>query len=261
MMTKEALCKQTDVFLLDLDGTVYLGEKPIGNAAATLQTLRERGKRLVFLTNNSSKTQEEYRGKLLRIGLWGEGDLVYTSAMAAASYLQKHAAGQPVYLVGTAAVREEFARFGVRLEEEAPALCVLAYDTELTFAKLERLDRFLREGKYFIATHPDDVCPTESGTAPDVGSFLALLERSSGRRPDLIVGKPYTAMGEELARLTGVPREKMCMVGDRMHTDVRFAANNGMKSVLVLSGETTRETMRRFPDVPDLVLENIDEIL
>lgn len=260
-MTKEELLQQIDVVLLDLDGTVYLDETPIGNAVQTLNALRERGKRLVFLTNNSSKTEAEYRNKLVRIGLWGAGDLVYTSGMATISYLNKHYAGKRVYLVGTDALKEEFAAAGIALDERDPDLCVLAYDVELTFAKIRTLDAFLRAGKPFIATHPDDVCPTKDVPMPDVGSFLAMFERSSGRRPDLIIGKPFTPMGEELEALTGSKRERMCMIGDRMHTDIRFAVNNGMKSVLVLSGETTRESMKKFPDKPDLVLETIDEIL
>ncbi len=260
-MTKEALLNQTDLFLLDLDGTVYLDETPIGSAAETLQALRVRGKQLVFLTNNSSKTEEEYRAKLIRIGLWGEGDRVYTSGMATISYLGRHFAGKRVYLVGTEALKREFSAAGIVLDEEDPDLCVLAYDVQLTFAKIKKLNAFLRAGKPFFATHPDDVCPTKDVPMPDVGSFLAMFERSSGRKPDLIIGKPFTPMGEELASFTGTPQAKMCMIGDRMHTDIRFAANNGMKSVLVLSGETTRETMKNFPDRPDLVLETINEIL
>ncbi len=261
MMTKEELLNGIEVVLLDLDGTVYLGETPIGAAAATLEKLRERGKKLVFLTNNSSKTEEEYRKKLTRIALWGEGDRVYTSGMATLSHLKKRYAHRRVYLLGTEALRKEFAAAGILLDGETPEICVLAYDVELTFEKIKKFDAFLKRDTLFIATHPDDVCPTDTVPMPDVGSFLAMFERSSGRKPDLIVGKPFTPMGEELSALLGVPREKMCMIGDRMHTDVRFAANNGMKSVLVLSGETTRATMKNFPDRPDLVLESINEIL
>ena len=260
-MTKQELLEKIDVLLLDLDGTVYLDETPIGDAKNTLERLRERGKQLIFLTNNSSKTEEEYRRKLVRIGLWGAGDLVYTSGMATVSYLKKKHAGKKVYLVGTEAVRAEFAQAGILLDEADPDLCVLAYDVELTFEKIRRLNFFLKVGKPFIATHPVDVCPTKDVPMPDVGSFLALFKRSSGRDPDLVIGKPFPPMGEELSALTGVPRGRMCMIGDRMHTDVRFAANCGMKSVLVLSGETTRETMKNFPDKPDLVLESINDIL
>ncbi len=259
-MTREELIQTTDAFLLDLDGTVYLGDVPIGEAATTLSRLRAMGKRLVFLTNNSSKTQEEYREKLTRLALWGEGDLVYTSAMATVSVLRNEMPSARVFLLATDAVREEFVCAGVHLDENSPDVCVLAYDTQITFEKIKRFDAFLKRGAKFIATHPDDVCPTEDLPMPDVGSFLALFERSSGRRPDRIVGKPYSSMAEEISRLTGVKRERMCMVGDRLNTDIRFAENSGMKSLLVLSGETTEEMLALSPVRPHVVLERLDRL-
>lgn len=260
-MTKEELLRAVKAVLLDLDGTLYLDETPIGHAAETLKKLRAVGKRLVYLTNNSSKTEGEYREKLLRLGLWAEGDLVYTSGMATVSVLQRDYRGAKTYLLGTEALKEEFRRGGISLTEENPDVCVLAYDTSLTFGKIRKFDAFLRKGVPFLATHPDDVCPTKDGSMPDVGSFLAMFLTSSGRRPDLIVGKPYTAMGDCLSERLGVPASEMCMIGDRMHTDIRFANKNGMRSVLVLSGETTEDTRKNFPDVPDLILPSVNELL
>ena len=259
-MTKETLLKETDAFLFDLDGTVYLDETPIGDVKGTLARLRAMGKRIVFLTNNSSKTEAEYRQKLARIGLWGEGDLVYTSAMATAEYVAARFPHKRVYLLATDAVKEEFSRT-VPLVEEAPDVVILAYDTTLTFAKMKRFNEFLAGGAVFLATHPDAVCPTAGVSMPDVGAFLQLFYTSSGRRPDLIVGKPGTAMGEGLERRLGIPRARMCMTGDRMHTDIRFGNNCGMHTVLVLSGETTEETMKNFPDRPDLVLPDVNALV
>lgn len=258
-MTKETLLKETDAFLFDLDGTVYLDETPIGDVQNTLARLRAMHKRIVFLTNNSSKTEAEYRQKLTRIGLWGEGDLVYTSAMATAEYVAARFPHKRVYLLATDAVKEEFSRT-VPLAEEAPDVVILAYDTTLTFAKMKRFNEFLAGGAVFLATHPDAVCPTAGVSMPDVGAFLELFYTSSGRRPDLIVGKPGTAMGEGLERRLGIPRARMCMTGDRMHTDIRFGNNCGMHTVLVLSGETTEETMKNFPDRPDLVLPDVNAL-
>lgn len=259
-MTKETLLKETDAFLFDLDGTVYLDETPIGDVKGTLARLRAMHKRIVFLTNNSSKTEAEYRQKLTRIGLWGDGDLVYTSAMATAEYVAARFPHKRVYLLATDAVKEEFSRT-VPLVEEAPDVVILAYDTTLTFAKMKRFNEFLAGGAVFLATHPDAVCPTAGVSMPDVGAFLELFYTSSGRRPDLIVGKPGTAMGEGLERRLGIPRTRMCMTGDRMHTDIRFGNNCGMHTVLVLSGETTEETMRNFPDRPDLVLPDVNALV
>ncbi len=259
-MTKETLLKETDAFLFDLDGTVYLDETPIGDVKGTLARLRAMDKRIVFLTNNSSKTEAEYRQKLARIGLWGEGDLVYTSAMATAEHVAARFPHKRVYLLATDAVKEEFSRI-VPLVEEAPDVVILAYDTTLTFAKMKRFNEFLAGGAVFLATHPDAVCPTAGVSMPDVGAFLQLFYTSSGRRPDLIVGKPGTAMGEGLERRLGIPRTRMCMTGDRMHTDIRFGNNCGMHTVLVLSGETTEETMKNFPDRPDLVLPDVNALV
>lgn len=259
-MTKETLLKETDAFLFDLDGTVYLDETPIGDVKGTLARLRAMDKRIVYLTNNSSKTEAEYRQKLTRIGLWGEGDLVYTSAMATAEHVAARFPHKRVYLLATDAVKEEFSRT-VPLVEEAPDVVILAYDTTLTFAKMKRFNEFLAGGAVFLATHPDAVCPTAGVSMPDVGAFLQLFYTSSGRRPDLIVGKPGTAMGEGLERRLGIPRARMCMTGDRMHTDIRFGNNCGMHTVLVLSGETTEETMKNFPDRPDLVLPDVNALV
>ena len=259
-MTKETLLKETDAFLFDLDGTVYLDETPIGDVKGTFARLRAMDKRIVFLTNNSSKTEAEYRQKLARIGLWGEGDLVYTSAMATAEHVAARFPHKRVYLLATDAVKEEFSRT-VPLVEEAPDVVILAYDTTLTFAKMKRFNEFLAGGAVFLATHPDAVCPTAGVSMPDVGAFLELFYTSSGRRPDLIVGKPGTAMGEGLERRLGISRARMCMTGDRMHTDIRFGNNCGMHTVLVLSGETTEETMKNFPDRPDLVLPDVNALV
>lgn len=259
-MTKEELLQTTDLFLLDLDGTVYLDETPIGAMRDTLARLRACGKRLVYLTNNSSKTPAGYEEKLKRIGLWDDGDAVYTSAMAAIEYLRMYHAGARVHVLATDAVRAQFCAGGIVLDDSAPDVCVLAYDVTLDFAKIRRFNEFLARGAVYIATHPDDVCPTNGVPMPDVGSFLALFERSSGRRPSVICGKPFTVMGACVARAFGVPSERTCMVGDRMHTDIRFGNANGMRTVLVLSGETTRENSRNFPDTPDVVLESLNEI-
>ncbi len=247
--------------MLDLDGTVYLGNTPVEGAAEALKALRGMDKRLVFLTNNSSKTEGQYRAKLKSMGLWESGDVIYTSGTATAMYLKERFPERKVYLLGTEALKEEFAAAGVKLTEKDPDVCVLAYDTELTYEKIAAFDGFLRRGAVYLATHPDDVCPANGLPVPDVGSFIALFERSSGRLPDRVIGKPFAEMANGVSKLTGLERCRLCMVGDRMYTDIRFAESSGMKSILVLSGETTRETMKNFPDRPDLVLENIAELL
>lgn len=256
-----ALVERTRAFLLDMDGTVYLGERPIGDMAATLAAIRASGRKIVYCTNNSSKTAAEYAQKLKRLGLFVAEDFVYTSGMATVEYLQEKYPGRSVYLVGTDALKAEFAAAGIRLQEDAD-ICVLAYDTTLTYQKLVNANRLIAEGKVYIATHPDDVCPAEGVYPPDVGSFIRLLQTSSGRLPDVIVGKPYTVMGERLLARLHLPPEAVTMVGDRPHTDIRFGNNNRFNTILVLSGETDAAKAAALPasDAPSCILESLNSV-
>lgn len=260
-MTAEQIARESEVFLLDMDGTIYFDDSPIGDMAETLQTLRKAGKRLVYFTNNSSKTPEEYEKKLRRIGLWQSGDMVYTSAMATAEYLCEFHAGKTVYVVARDEVRNEFREYGISLVEEDPDICVLAYDTTLTFDKLKKINKAIVNGALYVATHPDDVCPSKDVFPPDVGSFIALLKTSSGREPDIICGKPYTVMGDCIKRRMRTDGNRIVMVGDRLHTDIRFGVNNGFHTLLVMSGETTEAILAASPDTPEAVLSSLNDIV
>lgn len=256
------LMKETEVFLLDMDGTIYFDETPIGDMVNTLKKLREAGKKLVYFTNNSSKSPDEYVKKLKKIGFWDDRDLVYTSGMATAEYINDSHKGKKVYLVGTDALKKNFLEdYKINLVEEDPDIAVLAYDTTLTFEKLKKINKYIVNGALYIATHPDNVCPSKDVFPPDVGSFIALLEVSSGKKPDLICGKPFTVMGDCISRKLNVPKNKICMVGDRLHTDIRFGVNNGFHTILVLSGETTKEIMKTSPDKPECVLDSLNDAI
>ena len=259
-----ALAARTEVFLLDMDGTVYVGDRPIGNMAETLAAVRAGGRRIVYCTNNSSRSAASYEQKLRALGLFDARDTVFTSGMAAIGLLRERYAGKSVYLVGTDALKAEFMAAGVPLAEteEGAEVAVLGYDTSLTYEKLVRINRMLVQGKPYIATHADDVCPAEGVYPPDVGSFIQLLKRSSGREPDVICGKPHTVMGRMLTAALGVPADRVTMVGDRPYTDIRFGNNNGFSTLLVLSGETRAEQVPRLPasDTPTAVAESLNDL-
>jgi HAD superfamily hydrolase (TIGR01450 family) len=259
-MDIQQIANRAEVFLLDMDGTIYFDETPIGDMKNTLAALRRAGKKLVYFTNNSSKTPDEYVTKLKKIGFWEEADMVYTSAMATAEYLRDFYSDKRVYVVATDAVKKSFADHGVQVVEEKPDVCVLAYDTTLTFEKLKKINKYIVEGALYIATHPDDVCPSKDVFPPDVGSFIALLKVSSGKSPDLICGKPYTTMGDCIKRKLKVESDQVVMVGDRLHTDIRFGVNNGFHTILVMSGETTEEIRKTSPDHAEAVLPSLNEI-
>lgn len=260
--TIERVLEKTRVLLLDMDGTIYVGETPIGAMGGTLSAVRASGRKIVYCTNNSSRTAAEYREKLKRLGLWSDDDLVYTSGMAAAEFLAEKFPGKKVYLVGTDALKGEFAAAGIELCEEGADVCVLAYDTSLTFEKLVRLNEYIVEGKPYIATHPDAVCPARGVYPPDVGSFIALLKVSSGREPDVICGKPFKTMGERLCARLRVSADEVLMAGDRPHTDIRFGNRNGFHTLLVLSGETDAQKASTLTgtDRPELILNSLNDI-
>lgn len=259
-----ALAARTEVFLLDMDGTVYVGDRPIGNMAETLAAVRASGRHVVYCTNNSSRSAASYEQKLRALGLFDARDTVFTSGMAAIGLLRERFAGKSVYLVGTDALRAEFMAAGVSLAEteEGAEVAVLGYDTSLTYEKLVRINRMLVQGRPYIATHADDVCPAEGVYPPDVGSFIQLLKRSSGREPDVICGKPHTVMGRMLTAALGVPADRVTMVGDRPYTDIRFGNNNGFSTLLVLSGETRAEQVSQLPasDTPTAVAESLNDL-
>jgi len=231
------------VVLLDLDGTVYLGDKLIGNVTETLEELRRRGKQLVYLTNNSSRSDAEYHNKLVARGILKHGDDIYTSSRATIEYLNACHKNKSVFLVGTDAVKKDFSESAIKLTNERSAeIAVLSYDVTIDFKKIRAFDEALKRGALYVATHPDAVCPAEGYSMPDVGSFIEMFKKSSGRLPDVIIGKPYEGMGKAVVARYGVRPEEVIMVGDRLTTDMAFALNNGFLSLLVLSGETT-ETM------------------
>lgn len=256
------IVSQTQVFLLDMDGTVYVEDELIGDMRNTLRKIRSSGRRIVYFTNNSSKAAKEYERKLSRLGIFEEGDGVYTSGIAAEEYLCAFYPGKKVYLVGTDGLKREFEEAGVPLAEaDAADVCVLAYDTTLTFEKLAAINRMIVEGRPYIATHPDAVCPAKGVYPPDVGSFIELLKCSSGKYPDVICGKPYTVMGDCIRRRLSLPPERICMAGDRPHTDIRFANNNGFRSILVLSGETDEAAAARSPDRAEAVAQSLNDLV
>ena len=256
---KEIL-KKVKVVLLDLDGTVYLGDKLIGNVTETLSLLRNAGKKLVYLTNNSSRSDEQYVKKLETRGIFNKADDVYTSARATIEYLNAKHKGKSVYLVAPEAVVKDFADSGIVLTDEKSAqIAVLAYDVTLDFNKIRSFDEALKRGAFYVATHPDAVCPAEGYSMPDVGSFIEMFKKSSGRAPDVIIGKPYDGMGKAVVARYGVNSDEVIMVGDRLYTDMAFAVNSGFNSLLVLSGETTQEMYEQSGMNLSLVFDSVND--
>lgn len=247
-------------FLLDMDGTFNLGDQLIDGSLRFIETLNELGKDYLFLTNNSSKHRRQYAEKITRLGLPIPEGKVFTSGEATALYLQQERPDSSVYVVGTSALEEEFRQHGLQLDAENPQSVVLGFDTTLTYEKLWKLCDLVRAGLPYIATHPDFNCPTETGFMPDIGATIAFVRASTGREPDLVVGKPNRLIIDSVAHKLGLKIAEMAMVGDRLYTDIALGETSGITTCLVLSGETHREDLIDSPCQPTYCFENLGAI-
>lgn len=253
--------KDVELYLMDLDGTVYIDGEMIEGALEKINTLKKAGKRVCFLTNNSSRSKKQYLVKLNAMGIKVEDDDVYTSGNATVEYLKSNFAGKSVYLMGTAALKEEFLLDNINLcNDETADVLVISFDTELTYDKLYTAAKLIKKGVPYIATHPDFVCPAKVCDMPDIGSYIELFASAYNRRPDAICGKPDTIMGQCVAKKFNLKPNQIAMVGDRLYTDVRFAINNGFYGILVLSGETTLNDYQNWDAKTDLVLDSLAKL-
>ena len=252
--------KDIRVFLFDMDGTLNMGEEPIDGAMETLKILTEKGKTVCFVTNNSSKSKYDYLKKVRRMGYDADIKQIVTSGMAAASYLNKHYPNKRVFVLGTETLVKEMKEDGVNIVgvNEDADIMLLAFDTELTYEKLWHATNLVAQGKTYIATHPDFVCPSDKGNMPDAGAMMALVEKTTGKTPEIIIGKPYAPMAEYVFDFCNVTADEVAFVGDRLYTDIKFAINNKMTGVLVLSGETDERMLEESGLNVDYVFPNVN---
>ncbi len=248
------------LFLLDMDGTIYLGNRLFDCTKPFLETVRTQGKRYLFLTNNSSKDRMAYVEKLARLGIDAAPDDVFTSGEATTIRLRETMPGASVAVFGMPTLEREFREAGFTLVERAPDVVVLGFDQAFDYAKMTRLCDLVREGRPYIATHPDFNCPVEHGFIPDIGAVIAYVKASTGREPDEVIGKPHAGIVEAIVRKYGVPKERVCMVGDRLYTDIALGAEAGIATVLVYSGETSRADAAASPHKPTWAFDDLSGI-
>jgi len=247
-------------FALDMDGTIFLGEYVFPFAVDFLRELKRRGFRYVFLTNNSSRNAGEYVRKLTNMGIPLHPGQMSTSAEATITYLKGKGISR-IYLVGTQSLHAAFQDAGFETESSRPQSVVVGFDTELTYEKLNRACAWIRRGVPFVATHPDVVCPVENGEfLPDCGAITAAITAATGVQPK-VLGKPYVEMLQGLQQRLGARAEEMVLVGDRLTTDIQMGRRFGILTVLVLTGEATREEAARSRVKPDFIVDRISDLL
>ena len=245
--------KNVKCFLLDMDGTFYLGGKLIEGSLEFIKKVQETGRDFLFLTNNSSHNARFYVEKLKKMGLSVDTKKVLTSGEATAAIVHKMYPAKRAFVLGNEYLIEDMKDAGVIVDQENPEIVVIGYDTTLDYKKMTDVCDYVRAGLPYIATHPDFNCPTENGFAPDIGAIIEFINASSFRRPDLVVGKPNRGIVEAALMRTGCQPDELAMVGDRLYTDIETGLQNGILSILVMSGETTEEMRKASETIPDLV--------
>lgn len=254
--------KDKRLFLLDMDGTIYLDDRLFDGTAEFLAHVQAIGGRAMYLTNNSSKSVESYVDKLSRMGLRAAPEDFLTSVNATVLYLRQKN-HRKIYAFGTASFRQQLRQGGLPvtdvLAEDIDCLC-MGFDTELTFQKLEDACILLNRGVEYVATNPDWVCPTWYGSVPDCGSVAEMLYRATGRRPRFI-GKPEPDMVELAVKETDFTKEQTILLGDRLYTDIKSGVRAGVDTVLVLSGEATLKDLAASDVKPTYVMKDIREFL
>ncbi len=248
---------------LDMDGTIYSGKTLFPCTLPFLETLRELEIGHTFLTNNSSKSRDDYLLHLQSLGIPTAATELYTSTEATISFLQrKHSDVRQLFVLGTPSLRTELAEAGFGLTtddaDDEPDAVVVGFDTSLIFDRLCRAAYWIKRGKLFLATHPDKICPTDRPTVlVDCGSICAALEQATGRKPDVVLGKPDPSMLSGILERHKLRSDELAMVGDRLYTDMAMARRAGALGVLVLTGETTAAEAAESNSSIDLVLSDL----
>ena len=251
---------------LDMDGTIYMGDSLFPYTIPFLERLKQMNISYSFLTNNPSKSLDDYLQKLEKMGIHATEEEMYTTTVATIDYIKAHyPEARRLFLLGTPSMISQFEKAGfISTADDAadvPDLIVAAFDLTLTYARLCRAAWWISQGVPYIATNPDKVCPTNLPTVlVDCGSICKCLEHATGRQPDITLGKPDPNMLIGILQQKQLQPDQIAMVGDRIYTDIAMAQNAGAVGVLVLSGETTIEVANAAPNPPDVIAQNIGEL-
>lgn len=257
-----ALLERVRGIAFDMDGVLYRGEQPLPAAAELVAELEKRGIGFVMVTNNATKTPEEYAAKLARMGMTVPAERIVTSAIATRDWMrQRYAPGTTVYVLGMAALQQAIYDGGYFVPTGRDAQVVVnGADFTLTYEKLKIATLAIRAGADWIATNADRTFPSEEGLIPGSGAIVAALQAATDRAP-IVIGKPEPAMVLRAADLLGVPPDQLLVVGDRLDTDILAGQRAGSLTALVLTGVSTLTDVRASAVQPDIVLDDLHVLL
>src|SRR4030043_2060928 len=252
-------------FIFDLDGTVYLSERLIPGADRVIRLIREKGRKVVFLSNKPIQTREDYAAKLARLGIPTQPDDVINSTLVMISYLKKNASNARLFVVGEIPFVDELKRAGFIITEEPKEIdyVVVAFDRTFDYRKLNIAYQAIKLGAHFVATNPDRTCPVEGGEIPDCAGMIAAIEAVTGKKVEIIVGKPSPLMIQATLEVMKLKPEDCILIGDRIETDIRMGKEAGIATGIALPGVTDEEALKKIkhtPSQPDFVFRSIADV-
>ena len=251
--------EKTKYFIIDMDGTFYLGGEIIEGADRFIDKALATGRDFRFFTNNSSNNVEVCCEKLKKMGYPVSEDKIIISSHVTIDYLNKNHKGERVYLLGNKRLTNDFIKGGINLVDEDPDIVVLGFDTTLTYEKINKAANYIAGGAVYIATHPDFNCPMANGFMPDTGSMIEMFAASTGKRP-LVMGKPMTHTVDYITSLLGCQRDEIAFIGDRLATDIAIGADHGIPCALVLTGVTTTQEYETAGIPASVVAESLEAL-
>ena len=252
-------------FILDLDGTVYRGDQLIPGAESVVRLLREKKRKVVFLSNKPIQTRDEYASKLTRFGIPTQPEEVINSSFVMVNYLKKVAPEAKLFVAGETPFIEELKRAGFQMTDEPKEIdyVVVAFDRTFDYRKLNIAFQAIKLGAHFVATNPDRTCPVEGGEIPDCAGMIAAIEAVTGKKVEVVVGKPSPIMIQAALDVMGLRPEDCILIGDRLETDIRMGKDSGIATGIVLTGVTDEkmlEVIKHTAGQPDFVFQSIADV-
>lgn len=250
-------------YIFDLDGTLYLGNSLLPGAAYTVQTLRQAGCRIAFVSNNPTYTREQIANKLTRLGITATAQEVVHSSLALVNYLHQRAPGCRVFPIGEKPLQDELTAGGFEISQDPQKIdfVIASFDRTFAYPKLQIAFDAIRAGARLIATNADRYCPVPGGGQPDAAAVIAAVEACTNTKTEAIVGKPSPIMAKAALDVIDLPVDQVLISGDRLDTDILMGKQIGMATALVLTGATRYEQLRSELIRPDYILERIDQLV
>lgn len=254
--------REKTLYLLDMDGTIYKEDQIFDGTLDFLRELKKQGAQYVFITNNSSKSVEDYVKKVRKMGIDAGYENFYTSSQATAAYIQEHYPGKRVYCMGTRSLVKELKGAGIEVvtqADDSAQVVLIGFDTENTSEKIRDTCIMLGKDLPYLATNPDLVCPVSFGYIPDCGSMSIMLKNATGKEP-FFVGKPEPVMVNCVLKKLNKKQEETVIIGDRLYTDIRTGERSGVDTICVLSGEASMEDICQGDVKPTYIFDSVKEV-